>query len=196
MKSHIFYIRKFNFITDESEIDVPSISPIMRRKLSLLDKTALSLTSKIFDDRVRELIFSSEYGEFTRLDTIIKQYQEAGEVSPTQFSASVHNYPISFFTLYNKLNIPYQAISSGENSLDAGLVKSVISNKEVLFTFADVYNNIKGFSALISPKEGEIKIEYQNTHSDKMSFEDFINFIEGKNDIYTSTFGIYKRILD
>ncbi len=195
MKNY-FYIKDFCYIKNENEIDVSFVSPLVRRKLSLLDKAALFLTEKIFDEKVQELVFSSEYGEFTRLDTIIGQYQEAGEVSPAQFSASVHNYPVSFFTLYKKLNIPYHAVSSGENSLAAGVIKAMISQKETLFTYADVKDGVSGVSCLISPTDGKFRIEYDNTPSEYMDFNKFIDFLNNENGIYTSAFGTFKKIID
>ena len=82
------------------------------------------------------------------------------------FSGSVHNYPAGFFTLINKLNIPYYALSAGENSFYAGLVKSVISGKETMFTYADTYNEIKAVSVLISPSGGNPvtlkEVDYEN----------------------------------
>ncbi len=190
------YIKDSCQIKDEKDIDVSFVSPLIRRKLSLLDKTVLSLTNKIFNKNIEELVFSSEYGEFTRLDTIISQYQELGEVSPAQFSASVHNYPVSFFTLYKKLNIPYHAVSSGENSLAAGFIKAIISKKETLFVYADVKNEVRGAACVVSPAKGNFKIEYDTAPSINMDFSGFIEFLEGKSDVYTSIFGIFKRVLD
>lgn len=161
-----FYIKDFCYIKSAEEIDVSSIPPLVRRKLSPIDKAALSTMIKVFDNNVEEIVFSSQYGEHTRLDTLIAQYKEAGEVSPAQFSGSVHNYPAGFFTLINKLNIPYYALSAGENSFYAGLVKSVISGKETMFTYADTYNEIKAVSVLISPSEESPvtlkEVDYEN----------------------------------
>ena len=191
-----FYIKNFCCIKDGNEPDVSFVPPLVRRKLSFPDKTVLALTDKMFNENIEEIVFSSEYGEFKRLDTIISQYQTAGEVSPAQFSASVHNYPVSFFTLYRKLNIPYHAISSGENSLSAGLIKSMISEKEALFTYADVKNGLEGVSCVISPESGLFKVEYTGIPSQNAGFNGFIEFLEEKRDCYSSAFGIFKRVLD
>lgn len=165
-----FFVKDYCFIKSEEEIDVSSIPPLMRRKLSLLDKAAYSTMIKVFNKDIEEIVFSSEYGEFTRLNTLIEQYKEAGETSPAQFSGSVHNYPAGFFTLINKLNIPYYALSAGENSFYAGLLKSVMSKKETMFTYADTYNDIKAISVIISPSEGSLITLEKNT--------DYKNFIE------------------
>ena len=135
-------------INSENGIDISFVPPLIRRKLSLLDKVVLTTLVQVFDENVEEIIFSSEYGEFPRLDTIIKQYQELNEVSPAQFSASVHNYPVSFFTLYKKLNIPYYAISAGSNSLEAA---KAIATKETVLVYADVYDGIKSIAYRLSP---------------------------------------------
>ena len=131
-----FYIKDFCYIKSAEEIDVSSIPPLVRRKLSPIDKAALSTMIKVFDNNVEEIVFSSQYGEHTRLDTLITQYKEAGEVSPAQFSGSVHNFPAGFFTLINKLN------------------------------YADTYNEIKAVSVLISPSEGSTvtlkEVDYEN----------------------------------
>lgn len=196
MKNSFFYIKNFYYINDKKDIDVSFVPPLVRRKLSLLDKLTLALAQQCYSENIQEIVFSSEYGEFMRLDTIISQYQQAGEVSPSQFSASVHNYPVSFFTLYNKLNIPYQAVSSGENSLAAGIIKSVISPKDVLFIYADVKNGVQGAACVISHNCGKFKAKLENTLFKKSEFDDFIVFLEQKKAEYTSPFGTLKWVLD
>ncbi len=189
-----FYIKNFCYLKDENEIDVSFMPPLTRRKLSLLDKTTLALANKIFNESIEEIVFASKYGEFTRLDTIISQYQEMNEVSPAQFSASVHNYPVSFFTLYKKLNIPYHAISSGENSLAAGLVKSIISKKETLFIYADVKNGVQGAACVILPESGIFKAEYNAEISEiNYGFSGFIEFLDGQSKNFSSAFGTFTR---
>ena len=134
---------------------------------------------------VEEIVFSSECGEFTRLDNLIKQYQEFGETSPATFSTSVHNYPVSFFTLYNKLNLPYCALSAGKSSLGAGLVKSL--QKRTLFTYADIYDGVKSVSCIISPNKSGL--EFSGGSYVNESFENFIAFLKEDKKEFLTEFG-------
>lgn len=189
MKSIPFCIEKFSYVVSEEQIDVSSIPPLVRRKLSLLDKVALTTMVKLFEpDKVDEIVFSSEFGEFSRLDCLIEQYQEFKEASPAVFSASVHNYPVGFFTQFNKLDIPYYALSSGENSLSAGLIKSI--NKRTLFTYADVFDGIASVSCLINPNKNGMEFLVGNYKNE--NFEAFIEFLNGDRDYFMSEFGIFR----
>ena len=77
MKNLPFCIEKFSYIVSEEQIDVSFISPLVRRKLSLLDKAALTTMFKVFElQDVEEIVFSSEYLEFTSIDNFINPYQE------------------------------------------------------------------------------------------------------------------------
>ena len=187
MKKQIFYISNFSYIQSDADIDIAEIPPLIRRKLSLLDKAALTTICRTFSEHIDEIIFTSEYGELSRLETIIEQYSSQNEVSPAQFSASVHNYLVGFFALYKNLNVPYFALSAGENSVSAGLVKSVISShKNILFSYADVVEGVKSASCIISPESGEIKCRISNGGAQvcKDEFENFIDFMNTDKEIF------------
>ena len=188
MNNFEFYINKYYFIKTKKEVDVSSLSPIIRRRLGSLDKAVFTTISRVFENDIREIVYSSQKGESERLNAIIAQYEEFNEVSPAQFSASVHNFPVGFFTLYNKLNIPYYAIASGKNSLSAGIIKSVIAkNKPVLFCYADFdiepssvacviswEKNISAMKCILTPDDCEIENEFSN----------FTDFLEGKSGVF------------
>ena len=187
-----FYISDFYYIKSVEEFNSEKIPPLIRRKLSPIDKLAVEVISQVYDNDVEEIVFSSKQGEITRLEKIIEQYNELNEVSPAQFSGSVHNFAVGFFTLFQKINIPYYAISSGENSLSAGIIKSIISKKNnSLFCYADS----SAVACLISHEYGKIKCEFENScqiNSDE--FNSFVDFLEGKINTYKSNFGIIRRI--
>lgn len=138
------------------EADTSFLPPLIRRKLGSLDKFAISAMESVYSKEIEEIIFASKNGEVDRLDKIISQYKEMNEVSPAQFSASVHNYPVGFFTLYKKINIPYFALAAGDKTFKNGLIAASISaHKNVLYVYAE-----KNFalSCLISKTEGEIEL--------------------------------------
>ena len=192
MEKTTFYINDFYYIKSDDEIDVSDIPPLLRRKLSPVDKVAISTLNKIFSSDIEEIVFSSAYGEITRLKSIISQYQEFNEVSPAQFSGSVHNYAAGFFTLYKKINIPYYALASGENSVSAGMVKTVLSDKNnILFCYADN----AGVSCIVNKREGKIKCTFEPSPSDcPNELEAFADFLDGKSNLFKTKFGIFERI--
>ncbi len=195
MKRQIIYISNFSFINSESEIDVSQIPPLIRRKLNLFDKIALTTLCRAYKDEAEEIIFTSQYGERSRLDTIIEQYTTQNEVSPAQFSASVHNYIAGFFTLYKKLNIPYSALSAGKNSISAGIVKSLVSEYEnVLFSYADAVDGVKSVSCIISKTGGDIKCVVSSPGKDTGEFEGFIDFLDGRKDVFQSSLLKIERV--
>ena len=187
-----FYISDFYYIKSVEEFNSEKIPPLIRRKLSPIDKLAVEVISQVYNNNVEEIVFSSKQGEITRLEKIIEQYNELNEVSPAQFSGSVHNFAVGFFTLFQKINIPYYAISSGENSLSAGFIKSIISQKNnSLFCYVDS----SAVACLISNEFGKIKCEFENScQKNSDEFNSFVDFLEGKIDIYKSNFGIIRKI--
>lgn len=149
MKENIieFYIRDFEYLINPANIDLDFIPPLVRRRMSKLDKIALSVMNKCTSEDIEYIVFSSAHGECERLFKIIEQYLSTQEVSPAIFSGSVHNYPAGLFLLNSKNPIPYNAVCSDENSVSAGILTSVISNyNNILFCYAD--NDNENFVAL------------------------------------------------
>ena len=190
-----FFISNVHTVISDSDINLSGIPSECRRRLSKIDKTTLSLLCKDQNERFDEIVFSSIFGELERLKNIIKQYQTYNEVSPINFSASVHNYPIGYFCRIKKTNKPYNALSSNENSISTGLVKSVISeNNSVLFCYADYTEKPRGVACIIS-KEGhglECTMEQSIQPAPGDEFENFYNFLKG-GDEFKSALCTIKR---
>ena len=158
-----FYLNKFTFLKSLDEIEISEIPPLLRRRMSNLDKITFSLLNKIYEESVQNIVFSSQYGEFDRLIKIINQYKEEKQASPNVFSASVHNYPVSFFLSYIKKEIPYNALSSGENSISCGLISAIASKYDnLIFCYSDFYKDkIEGLALNISKTPLKNSVEYQ-----------------------------------
>ncbi|MBR6098611.1 beta-ketoacyl synthase chain length factor [bacterium] len=198
MKDNIleFYVNKFDYAESTEAVDISFIPPIMRRRLSKLDKCTLSVLNKTFTDDIQNIVFSSQYGEFERLIKIITQYTEDKEVSPNTFSGSVHNYPVGFFLLNNKKSVPYNAVASGRNSISSGLLAAVISDyNNILYCYADPNgDDFRAFAINISknplPQSQKFRITTGNKDFDD-NFDDYIKlFNKDKNIINTQLFAI------
>lgn len=192
MENARFYIEQISFCSClDSKLDFMPM--LLRRKLSKLDKLALSSIEKVYDNNIEEFVFSSQYGEWERLFSIIKQYTESNEVSPISFSASVHNYLAGIISLVKHSTIPYYSISAGENSLSSGLIKSIISKKRVLYCCADNFEKEQSVAMVISPiyKKGSTCVEFCKTFSENNGeeYDTFKNFIDGSILCYKTNFG-------
>ena len=187
-----FYINKYYCIKSFDEADVSFMSAITKRRLSKLDKCALSTMNKCFSDNIENIIFSSKTGEIERLLKLISQYTTEGEASPTIFSGSVHNYIAGFFLLNLRKTIPYSALSAGKDSLSHGILAAVISKyNNNLFCYADSEgDNFFSMSVSISKKPSLNAQKYRliltNNPDNIADFNDFSELFEGRsNKIYT-----------
>lgn len=197
--SKIFYIENFA-IENSNETDLTDIPMLMRRKLSMLDKICLSSLKKIFDETSQEIIFSSQYGEFDTLKTLISQYLEVNEVSPAKFSTSVHNNFAGLFSLLKNINSSYTALSAGKNSLSAGLIKAIISEPDkVLFCYGDAFDIPKSISCLISKNSSENAFKCVFFPCSKPSETDeysaFSEFLNGRVKIFHTPCGTIERMV-
>ena len=108
-----------------------------------MDKITLANLNSVYTDDIENIVFSSQYGEVTRLLKIIEQYMTHKEVSPNMFSGSVHNYAVSSFLFNKQKTIPYTALSACEQTFSMGFLSSIISNyNNVLYCYSDDNNGI------------------------------------------------------
>lgn len=183
-----FNIERY-YIAGEDNIDVSAIPMLMRRKLSRLDKIALTVLSNIYDNNIDEIIFTSKNGEFDRLKEIITQYLSENAVSPIKFSSSVHNYSVSAFSQLNKITASYTALSAGEESLATGLVAGLVQkNKRTCVCYAD---NI-GIGVVLSTKESGYDFLQIDVKSDEV--DEFIKFLEGNRQDWNTNYGRIRRV--
>ncbi len=193
-----FYVNKYNYLKNSNEIDLSFIPPIMRRRMSIVDKYILSVLNNIYSDNIENIVFSSQYGEVERLIKLINQYTENKEVSPNAFSGSVHNYSEGFFLLNKQKSIPYTAVSSCEHSISMGFLSAVVSNyNNIIFCYVDVDTNSDNQSAFAinltkTPESDTIKytIKLKNNPITKDDFDNYIKLFSGnittlKTPIYT-----------
>ncbi len=147
-----FNIKKFSSCNEADSEILKQLPMLLRRKLSNLDKLALTNILKVYEESIENIVFASQYGEFERLFKLIEQYKTENEVSPIQFSSSVHNYLTGVLSLSKNITAPYYAVSAGEKTFENGLITALVSKKKTLFCYTDNFKTPKSFACIITPE--------------------------------------------
>ena len=118
--------------------DVGFISPMERRRLTPLEKAALSVAWKVYPHGEQiPVVFASRWGEIGTTLKLMKQMHDDGEMSPAGFSNSVHNAAPGHLSLLTGNKAPYTTISAGPESYDMGLLEASTYPGKVLFIYAE-----------------------------------------------------------
>lgn len=177
-----------------SGADVSFIPMLVRRKLNNFGRAALYTLYGAYCGGEVYPVFASEYGDFERVEKLITQRIEDGEVSPAGFSASVHNAVIGLFSLLEGIKAGYNSISAGKDTIAAGFLESVLSGNS-LFCYAESLGGVKSVSVHLSPNlHGEfILCENSQNLPPRADFEDFVKFLEGKTADFVTDLYVVKR---
>lgn len=118
--------------------DVSFVPPMERRRLTAVEKAALSVAWQVYPHGERiPVVFSSRWGEIGTTVKLMRQMFEEGEMSPAGFSNSVHNAAPGHLSLLLKNTAPYTAIAAGEDSYAMGLLEASTYPGKVLFVYAE-----------------------------------------------------------
>lgn len=118
--------------------DVGFIPPMERRRLTLLERAALSVAWKIYPKGEQiPVVFASRWGEMGTTLKLMKQMHDEGEMSPAGFSNSVHNAAPGHLSLLAKNKASYTAIAAGKDSYEMGILEASTYPGKVLFIYAE-----------------------------------------------------------
>ncbi len=121
--------------------DVSFVPPLSRRRLSEVERAALSVAWAVRPDPMPEdglpVVFASRWGEIGTTFRLMSQFHEEGEMSPAGFSTSVHNAAPGAFSLLTRDKAAYTAIAARSRSLSAGLLEALAQRTRVLFVYAE-----------------------------------------------------------
>ena len=127
--------------TESPESPKPEVSfipPMERRRLTPLEKAALSVAWKVYPHGEQiPVVFASRWGEIGTTLKLMKQMHDEGEMSPAGFSNSVHNAAPGHLSLLTGNKAPYTAIAAGPESYDMGLLEASTYPGKVLFVYAE-----------------------------------------------------------
>ena len=187
---------------DEKLPDFSFIPPMVRRRMTNLEKIAVGLAGKIAPESQNyTTIFASKYGEWEQTVQLITQFFNDGEMSPAGFSNSVHNAAAGLFSLLTKNTNSYTAIAGGDDTLEMAVLKALTEKTNTLVVFVgehnpDIYtprlntpHDAFGLAFLIK-KAGKHRIKVANgTHDAKtLTLDTMVDFLNGRiNSITTKT---------
>ncbi len=134
--------------------DISSIPAMKRRRMSFLSKMAISTAldclnkALISDDVSNEpqlsplCVFASQHGELERSMKILGSMVESQEISPTDFSLSVHNTSLGLFSILTKNSLAATSIAAGGDTFGYGLMEACLQlkstpEKQVLYLYFD-----------------------------------------------------------
>lgn len=116
---------------------------MMRRRLGRLSKMAIWSLYQI-DETLRadrSLVFSSRHGDSSATNEILEIIATKSEISPADFSLSVHNACPGQYSIHTKNKRPYTALAAGAESFSMGLFEAVSlsmeQNQPVLYCYVE-----------------------------------------------------------
>ena len=124
----------------DGKCDVSFIPPMERRRLTALEKAALSVAWKAQNAAgctPDAIVFASRWGEIGTTLKLMRQMFEEHEMSPAGFSNSVHNAAPGYFSLLTKNHAPYTAVAAAERTFEMGLLEASTYPGRVLFVYAE-----------------------------------------------------------
>jgi hypothetical protein len=136
MKSSV--LRKVEWVATEAcpKPDVSFMPMMERRRLSLVERAALHVAWKVFNDHETDdgislppadsvpVVFASRWGEIGTTLKLMRQMHGDGEMSPAAFSSSVHNAAPGAWSLFAGNKTPYTSIAAREKTYEMGLLEA------------------------------------------------------------------------
>ena len=117
--------------------DVAFVPPMVRRRLSLLQKIYFSLANSVCSRPPAGAVFASRDGEDGLTRRIVDSFNGDGTVSPYQFSASVYNAAPGLWSVHTKNRSPYTAVAAGDDTVECGLLETFGAPAPALFVYAE-----------------------------------------------------------
>lgn len=123
--------------------DISFINRRNKRRLSTMARAVLYCAQKCISEEVEpRIVYSSRHGETKRTYEMLIDLARGEELSPTDFSLSVHNSTAGILSISKGNTLPITALASGDESFGWGLVEAFLMWKNlptspVLYLFCD-----------------------------------------------------------
>ena len=161
--------------------DVSFVPPLVRRRLSPLQKLFFALAQAAGRGDGRGLVFASRDGEDTLTRRIVDGFHADGSVSPQRFSTSVYNAAPGLWSVQTGDRAAYTAIAAGDDTIECGLVEALGSVALPAFVCAEETGG--GYGAAVRFAEGSegrrIAVSAAASGGTSVGFRAWADFLSG-----------------
>lgn len=165
--------------------DVSFVPPLVRRRLSPLQKIYFALANNVEKSPAGNAVFSTRDGEDSLTHRLVDEFNEDGTVSPHRFSTSVYNAAPGLWSVFTKNTASYTAVASGEDSIECGLLEAVLSKVPGLYVYAEETGG--GYGAAIFMTDGgsgrRVEVIEGSPASDSITFARLGQFLKGETSV-------------
>lgn len=174
-------IAAFKTLASADEADVSFVPPLVRRRLSPLQKVFFALAKAVAAPEGGALVFASRDGEDTLTRRIVEDFHADGSVSPHRFSTSVYNAAPGLWSVFARDRSAYTAVAAGDDTVECGLLEALGSVTPATFVYAEETGG--GYGAAIrfaGPDDGvRLAVSPARPGGQAIGFADFANFLAG-----------------
>lgn len=117
--------------------DVSFVPPLVRRRLSPLQKIFFALAKEVEKGPSSSTVFASRDGEDTLTRRTVDDFHADGSVSPHRFSSSVYNASPGLWSVFTKNRAPYTAIAAGEDTIECAIIELLAGKSPAMLVYAE-----------------------------------------------------------
>lgn len=146
------YIASYAVVSRGTSPDVSFVPPLVRRRLSPLQKLFFALAKAVENDPSQLVVFASRDGEDTLTRRTVEDFRADGSVSPHRFSSSVYNAAPGLCSVFTKNRAPYTAIAAGDDTIECGIIELLAGRTPSMFVYAEETDG--GYGAAMTLADG------------------------------------------
>ena len=179
--NEIVHLSASAILTAGAPADVSFVPPLVRRRLSPLQKIYFALAHAVEKTPAASAVFATRDGEYAFTRRIVEAFNEDGGVSPHLFSSSVYNAAPGLWSVFTKNRAPYTAVAAGDDTVECGLFEALNGKPTSLFIYAEETGGGYGAAVLFSAESGERRLSVGKGDSSRppLTFADLAAFLSG-----------------
>jgi hypothetical protein len=168
----------------DSAPDVSFVPPLLRRRLSPLQRMFFALARSVGAEDAGWVVFASRDGEDTITRRMAADFTGDNTVSPNRFSSSVYNAAPGLWSIFAQNRSPYTAIAGGDDTIECGLLEllTVRDVGDAVLVYAEETDGGYGAAVRIGAT-GKAVVVSQAIHQapEPITFQNLACFLRGES---------------